>query len=303
VAGTDLVAPTSGGERALPTWIRVRPPRGPVYPEVKGMLEGLGLETVCREARCPNLPECWSAGAATLMLLGTDCTRRCTFCAVNTHWPRGVVDRTEPARVAEAVRRWALRYVVLTQVCRDDLADGGAATMAETVAAIRRESPGTLVELLVGDLGGLDSSLATVVAARPDVLAHNLETVRTLSPQVRDPRAGYDRSLAVLRRFREIGGDGLVTKSSIMLGLGESDDELDRAFADLRRAGVNLLTLGQYLRPSSEHRPVARFVPPDEFARWRRAALARGFAGVEAGPLVRSSYRAEELYRAARSGG
>ena len=303
MAGTDLVAPTSGGERALPTWIRVRPPRGPVYPEVKGMLEGLGLETVCREARCPNLPECWSAGAATLMLLGTDCTRRCTFCAVNTHWPRGVVDRTEPARVAEAVRRWALRYVVLTQVCRDDLADGGAATMAETVAAIRRESPGTLVELLVGDLGGLDSSLATVVAARPDVLAHNLETVRTLSPQVRDPRAGYDRSLAVLRRFREIGSDGLVTKSSIMLGLGESDDELDRAFADLRRAGVNLLTLGQYLRPSSEHRPVARFVPPDEFARWRRAALARGFAGVEAGPLVRSSYRAEELYRAARSGG
>ena len=303
MAGTDLVAPTSGGERALPTWIRVRPPRGPVYPEVKGMLEGLGLETVCREARCPNLPECWSAGAATLMLLGTDCTRRCTFCAVNTHWPRGVVDRTEPARVAEAVRRWALRYVVLTQVCRDDLADGGAATMAETVAAIRRESPGTLVELLVGDLGGLNSSLATVVAARPDVLAHNLETVRTLSPQVRDPRAGYDRSLAVLRRFREIGGDGLVTKSSIMLGLGESDDELDRAFADLRRAGVNLLTLGQYLRPSSEHRPVARFVPPDEFARWRRAALARGFAGVEAGPLVRSSYRAEELYRAARSGG
>ena len=303
MAGTDLVAPTSGGERALPTWIRVRPPRGPVYPEVKGMLEGLGLETVCREARCPNLPECWSAGAATLMLLGTDCTRRCTFCAVNTRWPRGVVDRTEPARVAEAVRRWALRYVVLTQVCRDDLADGGAAAMAETVAAIRRESPGTLVELLVGDLGGLNSSLATVVAARPDVLAHNLETVRTLSPQVRDPRAGYDRSLAVLRRFREIGGDGLVTKSSIMLGLGESDDELDRAFADLRRAGVNLLTLGQYLRPSSEHRPVARFVPPDEFARWRRAALARGFAGVEAGPLVRSSYRAEELYRAARSGG
>jgi len=303
VAGTDLVAPTSGGERTLPTWIRVRPPRGPVYPEVKGMLEGLGLETVCREARCPNLPECWSAGAATLMLLGTDCTRRCTFCAVNTHWPRGVVDHTEPARVAEAVRRWGLRYVVLTQVCRDDLADGGAAAMAETVEAIRHESPGTLVELLVGDLGGLDTSLATVVAARPDVLAHNLETVRSLSPEVRDPRAGYDRSLAVLRRFREIGGDGLVTKSSIMLGLGESDDELNAAFADLRGVGVNLLTLGQYLRPSAEHRPVARFVPPEAFDRQRRAALARGFAGVEAGPLVRSSYRAEELYRAARSGG
>ncbi|MGB6501117.1 MAG: lipoyl synthase [Thermoplasmata archaeon] len=300
MAGSDVVA-LSESERSLPSWIRVRPPRGPVYPEVKGMLEELSLGTVCREARCPNLPECWSAGAATLMLLGTECTRRCAFCAVTTHWPRGVVDRTEPARVAEAVRRWGLRYVVLTQVCRDDLGDGGASVLAETVAAIRRESPGTLLELLIGDLGGEESSLRTVVESRPDVLAHNLETVRTLSPRIRDPRAGYDRSIEVLARARRRGGPALVLKSSVMLGLGEEEAELVAAFEDLRSAGTDLLTLGQYLRPSAHHVPVARYVPPEEFDRLRALALARGFAGVESGPLVRSSYRAEALYRRARA--
>lgn len=291
----------AGPPGRLPEWIRIRPPVGPVYPEVKGLLEGLGLETVCREARCPNLPECWSAGAATLMLLGTDCTRRCGFCAVTTHWPRGVVDRTEPARVAEAVRRWGLRYVVLTQVCRDDLPDGGASVLVETVRALRAESPNTLVELLIGDLGGRSEAVDLVRDARPDVLAHNLETVRALSPRVRDPRAGYDRSLAVLRRAAAAGRSGPVTKSSIMLGLGETESELEEAFRDLRAAGVSLLTLGQYLRPSPDHLPVARFVPPDEFDSARRTALACGFSGVEAGPLVRSSYRAEELYRRARA--
>ena len=296
---SDAGAVPSGHDRALPAWIRIRPPQGPVYPEVKGMLRQLELGTVCREARCPNLSECWSAGSATLMLLGTDCTRRCGFCAVTTHWPRGVVDRTEPARVAEAVRRWGLRYVVLTQVCRDDLVDGGAAVMAETVEAIRRESPSTLVELLIGDLGGNEEALDTIVAAAPDVLAHNLETVRSLSPEVRDPRAGYDRSLELLTRARRRGGASRVLKSSIMLGLGEPPGELATAFADLRRAGVDLLTLGQYLRPGPEHRPVARYVPPEEFEALRRAALDAGFAGVESGPLVRSSYHAEELYRRA----
>ncbi|MGP8078763.1 MAG: lipoyl synthase [Thermoplasmata archaeon] len=300
MAGSDSVGASSGSDRALPPWIRIRPPQGPVYPEVKGMLGELGLGTVCREAHCPNLSECWSAGAATLMLLGTECTRRCGFCAVTTHWPRGVVDRTEPARVAEAVRRWGLRYVVLTQVCRDDLPDGGAGPLAETVASIRKESPGTLVELLVGDLGASEGALRTVVDAAPDVLAHNLETVRSLSPRVRDPRAGYDRSLELLARSRRLGGPGLVLKSSVMLGLGEEDGELGKAFGDLRRAGVDLLTLGQYLRPSPGHVPVARFVPPEEFGRLRRTALGLGFSGVEAGPLVRSSYRAEELYRRAR---
>jgi lipoyl synthase len=277
----------------------VRPPRGAVYPEVRDLLDDLRLGTVCREARCPNLSECWSAGAATLMLLGTECTRRCGFCAVTTHWPRGVVDRTEPERVAEAVRRWGLRYVVLTQVCRDDLPDGGASLLAETVRRIREASPETLVELLIGDLGGREESLAELWDSPPDVLAHNLETVRALSSQVRDPRAGYDRSLAVLATARKNGPARLVTKSSIMLGLGEEDEALATAFRDLRSAGVDLLTLGQYLRPSDAHVRVARYVPPEDFERLRRRALDVGFAGVEAGPLVRSSYHAEELYRRA----
>jgi lipoyl synthase len=300
VATAPLSIAPGPSEPRLPAWIRTRPPRGH-YPEVRELLAGLGLGTVCREARCPNLSECWSEGTATLMLLGTECTRRCAFCAVTTHWPNGAVDRSEPARVAEAVRGWGLRYVVLTQVCRDDLADGGAAVLAETVARLRREAPGVLVELLVGDLGGEDSALDAVLEHPPDVLAHNLETVRRLSADVRDRRAGYDRSLRLLDRARERGAPGLVTKSSIMLGLGEQDDELERALDDLRSARVDLITLGQYLRPSAAHRAVSRYVPPDEFDRWKALALRRGFAGVEAGPLVRSSYHAEALYRRARA--
>lgn len=302
MATESLPSPQPLPVARLPGWIRVRPPTGAQYPEVRGLLSELRLGTVCREARCPNLPECWSAGAATLMLLGTDCSRRCTFCAVTTRWSRGVVDATEPARVAEGVRRWGLRYVVLTQVCRDDLPDGGASVLAETVRRIRAESPGTKVELLIGDLGGDDRALEAVVAARPDVLAHNLETVRRLSPEVRDHRAGYDRSLAILATARRSGPPGLVTKSSIMLGLGETDEELATAFADLRRAGTDLLTLGQYLRPTAAHRAVDRYVPPEAFDGYRAVALAAGFAGVEAGPLVRSSYHAEELFDRASAG-
>jgi len=302
VATPESLSPTVVPEQRLPAWVRIRPPRGAAYPEVKGLLEDLRLGTVCREARCPNLSECWSAGTATLMLLGTDCTRRCGFCAVTTHWPRGMVDTTEPARVAEAVGRWGLRYVVLTQVCRDDLGDGGASILGETVRSIRERSPSTLIELLIGDLGENPDALDAILDAGPDVLAHNLETTRSLSPKVRDPRAGYDRSLRVLRRAARLGPNGPVTKSSIMLGLGETLEELDRAFRDLREAGVDLLTLGQYLRPSSTHLAVERFVPPEEFDRLRDLALQRGFVGVVAGPLVRSSYHAEELYRAAREG-
>jgi lipoyl synthase len=285
--------------RRLPEWIRVHPPRGPSYPEVRSLLATHRLGTVCQEARCPNLPECWSAGTATLMLLGTDCSRRCAFCAVNTHWSHGAVDDTEPDRVATAVREWGLRYVVLTQVCRDDLEDGGAAIMAETVRAIRARCPSTLVELLIGDLAGREASLRTVVDARPDVMAHNLETVRRLSPTARDHRAGYDQSLNVLRQAKRLGNGRLVTKSSLMLGLGETDDELALAMDDLRAAEVDLLTLGQYLRPSVTHAPVERYPTPAEFEALRELALARGFCGVESGPLVRSSYRAEELYRSA----
>ncbi|MCI4348420.1 MAG: lipoyl synthase [Thermoplasmata archaeon] len=285
--------------RRLPEWIRVRPPAGPHYPQVRALLATHRLGTVCQEARCPNLPECWSAGTATLMLLGTDCTRRCAFCAVNTRWPRGEVDHSEPERVAQAVQEWGLRYVVLTQVCRDDLDDGGASVLADTVRSIRARCPSTLVELLIGDLAGREQSLRTVVDAQPDVLAHNLETVRRLSPMARDHRAGYDRSLELLGRAKRLAGVQVVTKSSLMLGLGEDEEELLSAFVDLRDAGVDLLTLGQYLQPSVAHAPVVRFPTPDEFGALRDAALGRGFVGVEAGPLVRSSYRAEELYRRA----
>jgi lipoyl synthase len=233
------------------------------------------------------------------MLLGTECTRRCGFCAVTTRWPRGVVDATEPERVATAVAEWGLRYVVLTQVCRDDLPDGGASVLAATVRALRREAPAVRVELLIGDLGGSEAALDALLVEPPDVLAHNVESVRSRSGAIRDRRAGYDRSLGVLAYARRRGSHGLVTKSSVMLGLGETPAELSTAFHDLRAAGVDLLTLGQYLRPSSDHLPVSRYVPPAEFEVLRQDALAQGFAGVEAGPLVRSSYHAEELYRSA----
>ncbi|MCI4366953.1 MAG: lipoyl synthase [Thermoplasmata archaeon] len=288
-------APSQGSR--LPPWIRTGLPKGDRYPEVRSILSELQLGTVCREAHCPNLSECWSEGAATLMLLGTDCTRRCSFCAVTTHWPKGVVDLTEPERVGEAVARWGLRYVVLTQVCRDDLADGGASIMAGAVRAIRARAPGTLVELLIGDLAGDEAALGTVLDAAPDVLAHNIETVRRLSAEVRDHRASHARSLELLGRAKGRGTRSLVTKTSIMLGLGETEEELSEAFRELRSSGVDLLTLGQYLRPSADHRPVSAFVLPEEFDRLADLARAYGFSGVESGPLVRSSYRAEALYR------
>ncbi|MCI4342961.1 MAG: lipoyl synthase [Thermoplasmata archaeon] len=296
MATAEAMAGSPPGLGRLPDWIRIRPPQGPRYPEVRGLLEGLRLETVCREAHCPNLPECWSAGTATLMLLGTDCTRRCGFCAVTTRWPRGVVDVSEPERVATAVEKWGLRYVVLTQVCRDDLPDGGASVLRETVERIRAAAPATKVELLSGDLGGSEEALRDLLVHPPNVFAHNIETVRSVSPHVRDPRASYDRSLRVLRHARSVGGDRLVTKSSIMLGLGEEPAEVESTLRDLRAAGVDLLTFGQYLSPGAHHRPVARFVPPSEFASWKERALELGFAGVESGPLVRSSYHAEELF-------
>ncbi|MCI4318650.1 MAG: lipoyl synthase [Thermoplasmata archaeon] len=294
-SAASLPNPPAPLER-LPGWIRVRPPGGVVYPEVRGVLRELGLGTVCQEARCPNLPECWSSGHATIMLLGTECSRRCTFCAVATRSSHGKVDATEPARVAEAVRAWGLRYIVLTQVCRDDLPDGGAAQLAETVDRIRAVSPTTQIELLAGDLAGNRGAWDRLLARPPDVVAHNLETVRRLSPELRDRRASYDRSLEVLRWAKGALGTGPVTKSSLMLGLGESEEELEAAFRDLRDAGVDLLTLGQYLRPSPEHRAVHEYVTPEQFERLKARALAEGFAGVEAGPLVRSSYHAGALY-------
>jgi lipoic acid synthetase len=255
------------------------------------------LATVCEDSMCPNMGECWGAGTATIMLMGHVCTRACRFCAVDTGTPRGWLDPEEPANAARSVELMGLRYVVLTSVDRDDLPDGGAAHYAACVRAIKARNPGTAVEALTPDFAGNAQAVAAVVASGVEVFAHNLETVRRLTPLVRDPRAGYDQSLAVLAAAGAAavaGGRPLLVKSSLMLGLGETRDEIVEAMDDLRAHGVALLTLGQYLRPTAHHLPVRRFVPPEEFTELRSLGLARGFTEVVAGPLVRSSYRAEQ---------
>jgi lipoic acid synthetase len=253
------------------------------------------LNTVCEEAHCPNIAECWGGGTATLMLMGDVCTRGCRFCVVTSGNPKGILDAGEPAKTAETVELMGLTYVVLTSVDRDDLADGGAAHFAATVRAIRKRCPGVLVETLIPDFQGDGAALQTILNARPDVLAHNLETVRRLTPLVRDARATYDQSLRLLEAVKERSPDHL-TKSSIMLGLGETDGEVEEAFKDLRRVGVDFLTLGQYLRPSLKHLPVLQFVSPEKFESLRKSALAHGFKYAASGPLVRSSYKAGEYF-------
>ncbi|WP_446831352.1 lipoyl synthase [Candidatus Foliamicus sp.] len=275
-----------------PPWLRARLPSGKRYLELKALMRTHRLATVCEESLCPNIGECWTAGTATLMVMGGVCTRACSFCAVDTGNPSGWLDPEEPANAAETARRMDLRYVVLTSVDRDDLPDGGAAHFARCVRAIRRHSPKTAVEVLTPDFRGSEEAVRAVLASGPVVFAHNIETVRRLSSRVRDPRAGYDQSLRVLGAAARHGA-GILTKSSIMLGLGERREEIHQAMHDLRAHGVSLLTLGQYLRPTPHHLPVERFVPPEEFAEWRQAGLAAGFREVVAGPLVRSSYRAE----------
>ena len=262
---------------AKPPWLRVRAPGGERYHQLRDTLHGLGLNTVCEHARCPNVGTCWREGTATVMLLGGSCTRRCRFCAVGPGVPAGLVDREEPERVARAVAQIGLRYVVLTMVTRDDLPDGGAAVIADTVQRLRALRPDILVEALVSDFGGQQSAVQTVVDARPDVFAHNVEVVPSLTAHVRDPRCSYAQSLRVLE-------------------WAESDEQLVAALRDLRAVGVDLVTIGQYLRPTREHLPVERFVPPETFESYREQALGLGFAYVASGPLVRSSYRAAELY-------
>ena len=275
-----------------PTWLRVRVPASGEAARVREIVRAGGLHTVCFSAACPNLGECWSHGTATFMIGGNLCTRACGFCDVATGRP-GPLDPEEPGRVAEAVARLGLGFAVITAVARDDLADGGAGQMAATVRAVRARCPGTGIEVLIPDYRGDEAALSTVLDASPDVLNHNLETVERLQRRVR--KAGrYDRSLAVLRRAGELRPD-IPTKTGLMLGLGERDDELERSLGDLREAGVRLLTLGQYLQPSPAHLPVERFVPPEEFERWAERARELGFEEVAAGPLVRSSYRAERL--------
>jgi lipoic acid synthetase len=280
-------------ERApRPDWLKVRVRQTPELEAVRRTVVAQRLHTVCFSAACPNLNECWSRGTATFMIGGSRCTRRCGFCDVTTARP-AALDPEEPARVAEAVASLGLRFAVVTQVARDDLPDGAAAQMAATVRAIRARCPGVGVEVLIADYKGDEAALRTVLDASPDVLNHNLETVARLQRQVR-PAARYERSLGVLRRAGELRPE-IPTKSGLMLGLGERDEEVEQALRDLRAAGVALLTLGQYLRPSPAHLPVARFVPPAEFDAWRERAVALGFREVASGPLVRSSYHAERF--------
>ncbi len=287
-------------DRHKPAWIKAPLPTGARYQALKAMVQELRLHTVCQEALCPNVGECWTHGTLTVMILGDICTRACKFCAVHTGNPRGLVDPEEPKRVAEAIARMGVRYVVLTSVDRDDLPDGGASHFAATIRAIKERAPGVLVEALTPDFQGDLEAVETVLAANPEVYAQNLETVRRLTPKVRDPRAGYEQTLKVLAHAKRVRPD-ILTKSSLMLGLGETEEELLEAMRDLRAAGVDILTLGQYLRPTPAHLPVARYVPPEDFRRYEAWGYALGFREVFAGPLVRSSYRADRVFLEARA--
>jgi lipoic acid synthetase len=278
-----------------PEWLRVRPPSGEAYAHLKGLFRSLGLHTVCEEAHCPNVWECWGGGTATIMLMGDTCTRGCRFCAVASGNPHGILDLDEPRKVAVALSEMDLTYVVLTSVDRDDLPDGGAGHFAKTVREIKAHRPDMLVEALIPDFKGDLNAVRRVVDAGVDVLDHNLETVERLQASVRDRRANYAQSLRVLRGAKGMR-PGLFTKSSLMLGLGETREEVIQAMRDLRAAGVDIVTLGQYLRPSGWHLPVQEFVPPEAFDRLREAGEQMGFAYVAAGPLVRSSYRAGEFF-------
>ncbi len=272
-----------------PEWLRVRLPGGPHYSELKGIMRGLDLHTVCEEARCPNIGECWEARTATFMILGDTCTRACGFCAVKTGRP-GTLDLGEPVRVAEAVERMGLKHAVITSVNRDELEDGGAAIFAGTIRQIRKRLPECGIEVLIPDFMGDEASLGTVMRARPDILNHNIETVPRLYPQVR-PKGRYPRSLELLARAKRMDAT-VYSKSGIMLGLGEEMDEVIQVFRDLRAHDVEILTVGQYLRPTANHLPLVRYVTPEEFAELKVEALSLGFRHVESGPLVRSSYHA-----------
>ena len=294
-AANPPAAESPGQPRAarLPAWLRARAPTGAGFHAVRTLVREHRLATVCEEAHCPNIGECWNAGTATLMLMGAVCTRACRFCSVDTGNPHGWLDAHEPENAARTVELMKLRYVVLTSVDRDDLPDGGAGHYAACVRAIKRRNPGTAVEALTPDFRGVPGDVETVVDSGIEVFAQNIETVRRLTHPVRDPRAGYEQTLAVLAHAKQCR-PSVLTKSSLMLGLGETEEEIDATLADLRAAGVDLVTLGQYLRPTVNHLAVERFVTPAEFDRYRERALARGFLECVAGPLVRSSYRAEQ---------
>lgn len=277
----------------LPEWLRLDLPTHSGFTKTRTLLEDLKLHTVCESAKCPNHWECWSKGTATFMIAGDRCTRACGFCAVSTAKPLAL-EADEPTRVAEATKRMGLKHVVITAVARDDLADGGAEHFRQTIEAVRAANPGIIIEVLVPDFLDKDDAIENVLQAEPHIYNHNLETVRRLTPSVRF-RATYDRSLSVLKKVKEKRGEAIYTKSGIMLGLGETEEELFQAMRDLRAADCDILTLGQYLQPTLKHLPVVAFIHPDKFVEYKRVAEGMGFTHVASGPMVRSSYHADEF--------
>ncbi|HET7625553.1 MAG TPA: lipoyl synthase [Verrucomicrobiae bacterium] len=293
-----LNPPETNSRPRLPEWLRLKLPTSDTFSHTRALLDELKLHTVCESAKCPNHWECWSKGTATFMIAGDRCTRACGFCAVNTAKPFAL-EADEPARVAEATRRMRLRHVVITAVARDDLKDGGAEHFRKTIEAVRALNPGIVIEVLTPDFNDRDEQIQTVLSAEPEIFNHNLETVRRLTPAVRS-RATYDRSLSVLGKVKAKSGKTIYTKSGIMLGLGEREDEIIQAMKDLRAAGCDIFTMGQYLQPTLKHLPVVEFVHPEKFAALGNLAREMGFTHVASGPMVRSSYHADEFHSPSR---
>jgi lipoic acid synthetase len=285
---------TSGKLEKKPEWLRIRLPSGENYVKVRQTVSSLGLHTVCEEARCPNIGECWGGGTATIMIMGDICTRGCRFCSVTSGKPL-YLDPDEPERVAKAIKKWGLKYVVITSVCRDDLQDGGANHIAKTIRAVKLHCPETIVEPLIPDFNGDRHAIEKVAYAGPEVMSHNIETVARLTPLIRDRRAAYEQSLRVLKMIKDIDYK-IYTKSSIMLGLGEIEEEVMLAAKDLRSAGVDIVYIGQYLQPTSRQLPVKEYITPQKFDSYRKSIENLGFAYVVAGPFIRSSYKAGELF-------
>ena len=279
----------------LPEWMTVKPASTEKYAIVKSEIAGMGLHTVCVEAHCPNITECWSSGTATFMVLGDLCTRGCRFCAVAKRAKGIEVDRLEPEKLAKVIKNWKLDYVVITSVCRDDLPDQGSSHFARCISEIKKESPDTIVEVLIPDFKNDIECLKRIADAKPDVIGHNVETVERLSPSIRDKRADYRQSLSVLKAFKELDSK-IYTKSAMMLGIGESEEEVVQAMKDLREAGVDFIAMGQYLRPSQRHLEIKEFVAPERFEHLKGKALELGFLYAAAGPFVRSSYKAGEFF-------
>lgn len=293
---TNEITPVANKYERKPEWLKIRPPSGENYKMIKGMLADLNLNTVCEEAHCPNINECWAGGTATFMLLGDTCTRGCRFCAVKTGNPRGVVDELEPEKIAGSIKKLALDYVVLTSVDRDDLPDGGSEHFAKTITGIKELDKRVIIEVLISDFRGDKEALDKIINAKPEVIAHNIETIERLTPKVRDKRATYKQSLELLQRVKQ-ADKSIFTKSSIMIGLGETEEEILEAMRDLRKNEVDILTLGQYLRPTKKHLPVIEYITPEKFEFYAQEGEKMGFAYVASGPLVRSSYKAGDYFK------